>query len=90
MIPDALYQDMRKLNAPEAKKLREAWFDGPCSGAKLTITECERLHELAGGQLHAAVSVALQETERVGAKIAYQKEQKKAAQKRRRQKKKDR
>ena len=44
---DALYAKMRRLCAPEAKKLREAWGIG-VSGAKLSLADCERLYDLAG------------------------------------------
>lgn len=82
-LPATLYADMRKLYSPGAKRLREKWGIGS-SGAKLTITECERLYALAGGQLKAEVDIELSHTRNAESAIAFHQESRKRRAKARR------
>lgn len=82
MIPPELYDQIRTLNAPAAKTLREAWLDGPCSGAKITIVEATRLYELAGDKLARTVTDGLTTTRLDGLRVEHRAAQKKKAAKR--------
>ena len=81
MIPPELYDQIRTLNAPAAKTLREAWLDGPCSGAKITIVEATRLYELAGDKLARAVTDGLTTTRLDGLSVEHRNAHKKKARK---------
>jgi hypothetical protein len=83
MIPRALYDEIRTLNAPAAKTLRGRWIEGTHSGAKITIAEAEQLYDVAGEDaLTRDVAAGMRETKLDAASVAYRNDQKKKTRKR--------